>query len=124
MSRKQIKKIFGYHFILDLYDCDPETVGDLKTCYSYLDRLPFILRVNKQSPPFIVFTKTGFNGWIPIVESGFSLYTNISSSFISIDVYSCKKFETEDIRKFTYGIFKPKKVKERYLLRGKEYIHP
>lgn len=131
MSRKKIKKIFGYHLILDLYHCDPATVGNFEICYFYLDTLPEIIGTHKQSPPFLVWTdekkypdKAGLSGWIPIVESGISIHTIIPTNFISIDVYSCKKFDPEKIKKFTIKIFKPKRVEEKFFLRGEAYIHP
>jgi len=130
-SRVKIRRIFGYHLALDLYDCDPKTVGSLEVCYNYLDNLPEFMHVNKQSPPYIVCTdakkypdKAGLSGWIPIVESGLSIHTLTPTNFISIDVYSCKKFNIEKIKRFTTNIFKPKKVEEKFFLRGEHYIHP
>lgn len=132
MSRKNYrKKIFGYHLILDLYNCDPKTVADLGLCYYYLDTLPGIMGTHKQSTPFIVVTdekkypdKAGLSGWIPIVESGVSIHTIVPTSFISIDVYSCKRFNQKEIKRFTEKIFKPKKIEEKFFLRGESYIHP
>lgn len=125
------KSVFGYHLTLDLYDCDPQKVGSLKVCYKYLDTVPDVIGTHKQSPPYIVYTdekkypnKAGLSGWIPIVESGISIHTLTSTNFISIDVYSCKKFDRQKIRDFTKKTFKPKKIEEKYFLRGEEYTHP
>lgn len=128
---KKLKKVFGYHLILDLYDCDPKTVGDLNKCYHYLDILPEIIGTDKQSPPFIIYTdakkypsKAGLSGWIPVVDSGISIHTIIPTNFISIDIYTCKKFDPKKIEKFTIEFFKPKKIEKKFFLRGKAYIHP
>lgn len=130
-NNKKIRKIFGYHLMLDLYNCDPKAVKSLEKCYYYLDVLPEIIGTNKQSPPFIFYTdkkkypdKAGLSGWIPIVESGISIHTIIPTNFISIDVYSCKYFDTKKVKNFTIKIFKPKKIEEKFLLRGKAYIRP
>jgi S-adenosylmethionine decarboxylase len=128
---KTVRKIFGYHLILDLYDCDPEAVGSLEICYKYLDTLPEIMGTHKQSPPYIIYTdekkypdKAGLSGWIPIVESGISIHTLTPTNFVTIDVYSCKKFDPKKIKQFTVEIFKPKKIEEKFFLRGEDYIHP
>lgn len=128
---QKIRKIFGYHLILDLYNCDPKTVGSLETCYYYLDKLPEIIGIHKQSPPYIIFTdekkypdKAGLSGWIPIVESGISIHTIIPTNFVSIDIYSCKKFDPKKVKNFTIKIFKPREVEEKFFLRGERYIQP
>lgn len=130
-TKKQLRKIFGHHLVLDLYDCDPKTVGSLEICYYYLDVLPGLIGTHKQSPPFIFVTdkekypdKAGLSGWVPIVESGISIHTIIPTNFISIDVYSCKKFDPQEIKKFTINIFKPKRIEDKFFLRGESYINP
>jgi len=135
MSRKKrktkLRKVFGYHQILDLFDCDPKAVRSIKICYRYLDTLPEMIDTHKQSPPFIFYTdekkypdKAGLSGWVPIVESGISIHTIIPTNFVSIDVYSCKKFNPKKIKQFTIKIFKPKKIEEKFFLRGESYIPP
>jgi len=119
------RKSFGYHLILDLYECNQATIGDINTCYCFLDTIPDSMATHKQSRPFVVFTKgLGFAGWVPIVESGVSLYTNIPLSFASVDIYSCKKFDAEKIKELTLTTFEPKRIKEHYITRGDRYIHP
>jgi S-adenosylmethionine/arginine decarboxylase-like enzyme len=131
MIRKKTKKIrknFGWHLTLDLYGCDPQTVGSLDICYNYLDTMPDIMAVHKQSTPFVVVTdgkkypdKAGLSGWIPIVESGISIHTLTPTNFISIDIYSCQEFDPKKLKKFTSKVFKPKKIEEKFFLRGENY---
>ena len=130
-TKKKVRKIFGYHLILDLYKCNPKAVKSLEICYYYLDILPEIIGIHKQSPPYIIYTdekkypdKAGLSGWIPVVESGISIHTIVPTNFISIDVYSCTKFDTKKIKEFTIKIFKPKKIEEKFFIRGETYIHP
>lgn len=124
-NEQEIRKIFGYHLALDLYNCNPEVIRNIENCYYYLAILPEIIETGIQSPPFVIYKKDiGFSGWIPVVESGISLYAYFSTNFISIDIYTCKKFDHTKVKKFTVDLFKPKKIKEYYFLRGKEYVHP
>lgn len=126
-TRKSKNRPFGYIYMLDLYDCDPEAVGSISKCYSFLDKLPEIIGTHKQSPPFIFYTpreypeKAGLSGWIPVVESGFQIHTIVPKNFVSIDVYSCKGFDREKIKKFAVEVFHPKKIEENFLERGREY---
>ncbi|MDP3769334.1 MAG: S-adenosylmethionine decarboxylase [bacterium] len=125
------RKIFGYHMILDCYGCDPKAVDSVEICYYYLDKITEVLKVHKQSPPFVVYTdplkypeKAGISGWVPIVESGVSIHTLTPTDFVSIDVYSCKKYNVEKVRDFTRKVFQPKEIEEKFFLRGEKYIHP
>ena len=123
IRRQHLKpqKMFGYHLMLDLYKCDHNIVNSLEVCYNYLNDLADLIGVHKQSAPFVVYTdeklfpdKAGISAWIPIVESGFSIHTISPTNFVSVDIYSCKKFNRQQVRKFTVKIFKPKKVEENF----------
>lgn len=127
---KGSRRIFGYHMTMDCYGCDRKAIDSMEVCYNYLDRMTEIMKVHKQSPPFVVYTdpikypeKAGISGWVPIVESGISIHTLTPTGFISIDVYSCKKYNVEKVRDFTKKMFKPKEIEEQHFLRGEKYIH-
>jgi len=135
LNKLNKEKVFGHYLMLDIYDCDPKTVGNIKKCYLYLDGLTEILKLKKLAPPFIVYTdeknypdKAGLSGWIPFINednksfSGASIHTLTPTNFISIDVYSCKDFDHKKIKDFTSKIFKPKKIEEQYIARGKGYL--
>ena len=134
MEKEKIKgpkKIFGYHMIMDCYGCDRKAVDSVEVCYHYLDKITEVMKVHKQSPPFVVYTdpvkypdKAGISGWVPVVESGVSIHTLTVTNFISIDVYSCKKYSIEKVREFTRSIFKPQEIEEKHFLRGEKYVHP
>lgn len=122
---------FGYHLMLDLYECDKNAVGSIHECYAFLDKLPEIIHTSKQAPPYIFYTnekqypdKAGLSGWIPLVESGISIHTLTVTNFVSIDVYTCHfldKSLIDKIKDFTFGIFLPKDIEERFLMRGEKY---
>ena len=133
-SKTKIKgprKIFGYHMIMDCYGCDRKIIDSIDVCYKYLNTMTEIMKVHKQSEPYVVYTdpvkypdKAGISAWVPIVESGISIHTLTPTGFISIDVYSCKKFNIDKVREFTRKIFKVKEIEEKHFLRGEKYIHP
>lgn len=121
--------------MLDLYDCDPQKTGDLYFCYSYLDSLSDLLKIERFSPPFIVFTddkkypdKAGLSGWVPFFEpktktfSGASIHTLTPTRFISIDIYSPRKFDQKKVENFTRRIFSAAKPEKQTLVRGKGFL--
>ena|ERR1044071_1293097 len=134
MSEQKMKwpgQVFGYHLILDCYGCNKKAIDSIETCYYYLDTLTKLMKVHKQSPPFVVYTdpvkypdKAGISGWVPIVESGISIHTLTPTNFISIDVYSCRRYSIERIKEFTQKIFNPREIEEKFFLRGEKYAHP
>lgn len=123
--------VFGYHLVLDLYGCNHKAVDSMEVCYKYLDDMTVLLKMHKQTQPFVVYTdpvkypdKAGISGWVPVVESGVSIHTLTPTDFVSIDVYSCKKYDTEMVKEFTRKVFKPKEIEEKFFLRGEKYVHP
>ena len=119
---------FGYQLLLDLYECKPGASDDLSLCYEFLEKIIGVLKVEPQSPPFIFRTdgnrfpdKAGLSGWIPLVESGIQIHTLSPKDFISIDIYSCRKFELEPIKAFVRRFFHPKRMDEQFLERGLDY---
>lgn len=125
------RTIFGYHLVMDCYGCDPHAVSSLDVCYKYLDDMTELLKMHKQTQPLVFQTdpvkypdKAGISAWVPVVESGISIHTLTPTDFVSIDVYSCKKYSIEKVKEFTAKVFKPKEIEEKFFLRGEKYVHP
>jgi S-adenosylmethionine/arginine decarboxylase-like enzyme len=123
--KKSNKKIFGYHLAIDLYNCDRKIIRSIENCYRFLDLVPKIIKTNIQSPPFVIYKRNiGFAGWIPVVDSGISLYIHLPTNFATVDIYACRRFDYNEVKKFVIDFFKPEKIQEYRFLRGKKYIHP
>jgi len=119
---------FGHLLTLDLYECKEGACDDLSLCYNFLEDIVKKLKMTKQSPPFIFKSdeqkypdKAGLSGWVPIIESGIQIHTLTPKNFISVDVYSCKKFSSEGIKEFVQDYFKCKEVEMNYIERGVKY---
>lgn len=122
------KEPFGYLLTLDLYGCKEGSCDDISLCYRFLEDIVAKLNMTKQSPPFIFQSdginypdKAGLSGWVPIIESGIQIHTLTPKNFISIDVYSCKKFQIDGIRDFVQDYFKAKEVEVNFIERGVRY---
>lgn len=123
------ERVFGYELLLDCYECKPEVCSELDHCYSYLDRIVPFIGMKKQAPPQIFRTdrksfpdKAGLSGWVPLADSSIVIHTLCKNNFVSIDVYSCKRFNPEKVVEFTRRYFNPKKIEKQYILRGKHYF--
>lgn len=127
MTTDDKKKAFGFHLMLDCYDCAPEKLDSIDACYEFLERLVDEIGAEKQTQPYVFRTpehfkgKEGLSGWVPIVESGISIHTLTESCFISLDVYSCREFDNDKIVAFTNEFFGPREIELNFVLRGKKY---
>lgn len=119
---------FGYHLMLDMYQCTGSSVSSLGDCYDFLEKLCDLLKMTKQSPPFlfqsdeVIFPdKAGLSGWLPLIESGIQIHTLSKVSFVSLDVYSCKKFDSKKVIEASQDVFIPKYIENQFVLRGSSF---
>ncbi len=125
---EKVGEPFGYSLLLDLYGCEKHLCDDMNDCYDFLNKLVAFLEMHKQSEPTVVRTdheqypdKRGLSAWVPLVESGIQIHTLTIKDFITIDIYSCRKFDREHVRDFVKEWFKAKDVEEHFILRGTRY---
>lgn len=79
-------------------------------------------------PPYVVEASAnnrkdpgGYSGFVMIQESHISIHTFPKRRFVSIDLYSCKKFKTAPVIAYFKGVFGIGKVEINIVVRGKEY---
>ena len=101
---------------------------DLNSKPCFIPEIVRVLKVEPQSPPYIFRTdgsrypdKAGLSGWIPLVESGIQIHTLAPKEFISIDIYSCRRFDIEPLKAFVRSYFSPRRMDEQFLERGMDY---
>ncbi|MDD1750711.1 MAG: S-adenosylmethionine decarboxylase [Methanothrix sp.] len=58
---------------------------------------------------------------MPLIESGVQIHTLTKKKFITIDVYSCKRFEEEKIADFASRFFSPLEIDVHFIERGRKY---
>ena len=119
---------FGYHYMLDCYECDVEKLGDMDVVFDALDKLPEKIGMKKIITPYVVKAGDngkkdpgGYSGFVMIAESHISIHTFVRRKFTSIDVYSCKWFDPDLCQKYFLDIFKVGKYEEQFIERAKEY---
>lgn len=129
---------FGYSLMIDLYNVKSKLLDDKKICKKYLKELVKILGMEAQSKPYVVklsekykkkwpIKGTGLSAWIPLIESGIQFHSISAKGFLSVDIYSCKKFDVNVPMKFTWKtynpkkIFNPDKIEHYWIRRGLKY---
>ncbi|MBP8644673.1 MAG: adenosylmethionine decarboxylase [Syntrophobacteraceae bacterium] len=118
---------FGVHLMVDGYGCDRAGLEDINGIYGFLDEYPARMDMTKIMPPY-VFRYTGstpedwgISGFVLIAESHISIHTFPEKQYLSLDMFSCKPFDTdlavETVKKY-FGI---QKSEIKVLDRGQEF---
>ncbi|MDE1855151.1 MAG: adenosylmethionine decarboxylase [Candidatus Micrarchaeota archaeon] len=121
--------MFGPHLTVDLYGCDAKLLSDMAHVYRILDEMPGLLDMKKISKPQVMpyegsagtFDKGGISAFVIIATSHISIHTFVAQKYASVDIFSCKAFDTERAIRYISGKFKAKKIETNLLSRGKEF---
>ncbi len=118
---------FGPHLILDGYGARKESLINLTGIYNLLDRLPEQIGMTKIMPPY-VFKYSGVkpedwgvSGFVLIAESHISIHTFPEKNFLSVDIFSCKNFDTDWTLRYLTKAFSIRKYEIKLLDRGTEF---
>jgi S-adenosylmethionine decarboxylase len=102
---------FGLHLMVDGYGCDSSKLADQDFVRCFLSEFPEDIGMTKLMSPYVVGYEgtdgkaSGLSGFVLIAESHVSIHTFPSDGYVSIDVFSCKPFDTgaaeaEIVRRF------------------------
>ncbi len=126
------QKPFGYSYLLDMYDCKTGVADDLELHYRFLEKLVDKIEMTKMAPPIVIHAprdkegkelypnKAGVSAWVPLIESGIQIHSIEPTHFITMDVYSCNKFDPKVILEYAHECFGFTRCEERFLSRGSE----
>lgn len=125
-------KPFGYSYLIDLFDCREGTADDMELTYRFLETLVDKIGMTKMSAPVVIHApkvngveiypdKAGVSGWVPLIESGIQIHSIEPTHFITIDLYSCKRFDPEIVKAYAQETFGFKSCQEHFIVRGKNY---
>jgi len=121
--------MFGPHLMLDCYDCKESKLKDLDFILNFLDDLPNLIHMHKIAKPYAVnyegkedsFDKGGISAIVIIAESHISCHTFPLQKFVSVDIFSCKKFDADKASEFIIKSFEAKRFERRLINRGLEF---
>ena len=123
---------FGYSYYLDMYDCRVGAADDLELHYRFLERVVDKIGMTRMSQPVVMHgptkngaeiypDKAGVSGWVALIESGIQIHSMEPKRFITLDVYSCNKFNSEIIYNYAKECFGFGDSEQHYFVRGKKY---
>ena len=115
---------------LDLYGCDKKKLNDHELLFKLLDELPEKIGMHKFSEPIVhlipprenSFDRGGVTGFVILVESHISIHTFPADGFASIDVFSCKSFDSKFAEQYISRLLGAEKVETNVKRRGREFV--
>jgi S-adenosylmethionine/arginine decarboxylase-like enzyme len=125
-------KPFGYSYYLDMYSCRVGAADDLELHYRFLERVVDKIGMTRMSQPVVMHgptnhgtelypDKAGVSGWVPLIESGIQIHSMEPKRFITLDVYSCNKFDKNIILQYARECFGFEQHEEQFFTRGTKY---
>ncbi|MFH0949419.1 MAG: S-adenosylmethionine decarboxylase [Candidatus Aenigmatarchaeota archaeon] len=116
---------FGLHQTLDCYNCNEKLSDDFDAIFNFINKLPERIGMQRISPPMVVRyaggspkDPGGITGFVLIAESHISIHTFPKFGFITMDVYSCKPFNTTLVKKLVSDKFSTSDIEENVIKRG------
>jgi S-adenosylmethionine decarboxylase len=111
-----------------MYNCAPDTLNNKALVSHILNTLPEELGMKKLIDPVVMFAQPngskdpgGWSGFVMIQESHISIHTFIKRRFVSVDVYSCRQFDTQAGITYFKNAFKTEDIESTVEVRGKKY---
>jgi S-adenosylmethionine decarboxylase len=118
---------FGTHLILDGYGCGREQLEDLSLIYNFLSEYPAKIEMTKIMPPYVFRYDArnpedwGISGFVLIAESHISIHTFPEKNYLSLDIFSCKEFDSKRAISYVKKLFGVQKSEVKLLDRGLEF---
>jgi len=122
---------FGEHLIFDAYGCDPKKLNDPKLCVKLMKDICKMGGMHELCEPFIVNASSnetlggkdpgGYSGFLIIQESHISVHTFVKRGFVTVDVYSCKAFQSEGVVEYLKKAFGSRDEQVMKMERGLKY---
>ena len=121
--------MFGPHLIAEAYGCQRKSLSNIELISQLLDEWPTKLGMHKIMPPYVfrysgaVPEDWGISGIVLIAESHILLHSFVDKKYITLDIFSCKDFDTDEALKLFCDAFKPHHFDHQVLMRGREFPH-
>ncbi len=115
-----------YHMLLDLHGCRRDALEDVRLVEETLRKLSDMMETRIIAGPVVVHyvggegspSGQGVSGFVVVAESHIAIHTDITTDYVSVDVYSCKEFDQERVERFLVELFQAKQVERRFMVRG------
>lgn len=85
----------GRHFLMELYDCDPNLLSSSEQTEQILVRAAHLMGATVVGAHFHLFSPQGVSGVVIIQESHLSIHTWPEHRYAAIDVFTCGDIQVE-----------------------------
>lgn len=113
---------YGLHLILDGYGAPEGRLSDIANLYRFLSDLPSHIGMRRVGMPQVLEVTeegiAGLSGFVFIMESHISVHTYAERGFITLDVYSCKSFDPQDVVSYARSHFEVEDIDVKIIERG------
>jgi S-adenosylmethionine decarboxylase len=116
-----MSQYWGYHLILDCAGCNHEAISDYNTIYNFTKQLVKDIDMVAFGEPQIVNFGSGNKAGYTLVQ--LIETSNICAHFVEendtmyLDVFSCKEYDDEIVKKLVEQYFGAKQIRASYLTR-------
>jgi len=114
----------GTHLILDLKDCkEIERLSNEKLIKNFFLELVKISEMKAITKPSVLYyehkekEESGITGYIIISDSHISVHTYPFKKSLYLDLFSCRRFDSDKISDYTKELFKPNKTTKKLIKR-------
>jgi S-adenosylmethionine decarboxylase len=111
-------KILGFHTLLEFKGCT-SIIDNIEKVEAIMLKAIKIAKVTLVKKEFHKFSPYGISGVLILKESHFSIHTWPENGIALLDLFTCKKINTNKVIKFLYKKFKAKDKIILNLERGK-----
>jgi S-adenosylmethionine decarboxylase proenzyme len=109
----------GRQFLVELYDCCPKAISDLKFIRESMVEAANLSKATIVNEVFHEFNPHGFSGVVVIAESHFAIHTWPEYGVVSIDIFSCSSKMCPELGiTFLRNAFKANKIEIKEVQRG------
>ena len=113
--------------MVDGYGCDSAKLQDMGLIYEFLSEYPDQIHMTKIMPPYVFKYEGkkpedwGLSGFVLIAESHISLHTFPDKNYLSLDIFSCKDFDTQLAAEHIKAVFDIQRLEVNILDRGRNF---
>lgn len=119
------EKSYGLHLMVDGYGAPREKLSDIAYLYRFLAEFPSLIGMQRVGLPQVLEVTeegiAGLSGFVFIMESHISVHTYAERGFVTIDVYSCKEFDSEGAVAHIRRYFGVEDTETNVLERGRRF---
>lgn len=119
--------MYGPHLIAEGYNASKRLLGDLGFFYRTLEEYPDVIGMHKVMPPHVQQylepgdPDWGLSGFVIIAESHIAIHTYPLRGFLTLDIFSCKAFDTDAAVGYFVDRFGVKNFDHQVFSRGRDF---